>query len=126
MARGGIKSYRRFLQDLETDLSRAITDAEDAGWHHMDPGSAVGQHYLRCITWYQEVQARGAYYDIKRTRGGLQAVRKLAEATEALRILERYDSEHHHQLGDADRSRLDGGDNGAGAGEGDDPRKDDT
>ena len=60
---GGIKNYRRFLQELSLDLVGAIADAENKEWHHMAVGTSEFQVYMRLNTWMTEVEERLAYYD---------------------------------------------------------------
>ena len=61
-----LKSYRRFLTDLEVQLQSAIADLENLGFHHHAEGSPEFVHYLRCTTWLIEVNDRLVwYYDHK-------------------------------------------------------------
>ena len=65
-----IKNYRRFLKDLRCSLFEAIADCENLEWHHKNDGSAEGVHYNRLLTWYEEIEARCAYYDAVQASSG--------------------------------------------------------
>ena len=57
-----LKAYRRFLEDMILEVSAALAEAENLGWHHKLE-SPEGLHYLRLGTWAVELEKRMAWYD---------------------------------------------------------------
>ena len=58
-----IKSYRRFLLDLIDELGEAMRQAEEQLWHHAIDGTPEKLHYIRLVTWTNEVSGRIRWYN---------------------------------------------------------------
>ena len=61
----GIKSYRRFLEDLWLDVRVAMAECEDAEMHHSESGSVLWIHYNRICGWCDEIEDRVEWYNAK-------------------------------------------------------------
>ena len=59
-----IKPYRIFLLELLDQLQEAIREAENQQWHHETFANTLEfQHYLRLVTWTDEVNSRIRFYN---------------------------------------------------------------
>ena len=66
--RKGIKDYKSFLSDLQDELFMAVANCENVNWHHALSYTPEWKHYMRLLTWLDEVNERvGWYNDHKKT-----------------------------------------------------------
>ncbi len=56
-------TFRAFLQGLEDLLDQSVLEAENNEWHHLPVESPQFQHYLRLMTWLEELIERGRHFD---------------------------------------------------------------
>ncbi len=59
----GMLAFRAFLRGLEEVLEQSVVEAENCQWHHLPVESPQFQHYLRLMTWLEEVIDRGKHFD---------------------------------------------------------------
>ena len=66
--------YREWLELALEDLRVAITEAENAAWHHKPAGDKFRNIYMRLLTWENEVERRLTRIDVTKTEsaGGEQ------------------------------------------------------
>jgi len=58
-----LKSFSEFIHELEELLHDTVLQAENQQWHHLPVESPEFQHYLRLMTWLEEVVERRRRYD---------------------------------------------------------------
>ena len=71
-----MKDYRRFLLVLHEQLVDAIADAENMQWHHLNADTNEFKHYMRLITWQEEINERMVYYATAKARSAWKRLRK--------------------------------------------------
>ena len=71
-----MKSYRRFIGELEETLVEAVAWAENLGWHHLTHDTELFRHYLRLVTWAEEVSLRRQWFDYYTTTRRPKASRR--------------------------------------------------
>ena len=61
-----MNTYETWIRKTEEDLQEAISDAENANWHHMANGTVEARAYGRLLTWISEIVVRRERYDARR------------------------------------------------------------
>ena len=82
-----MKTYRSFLMDLLDDLVTALSEAENAGWHHLASDTPEGFHYLRLLTWCREVSDRRDWHDNAKVRSAWRKIQRIPPGAEERYIL---------------------------------------
>ena len=70
------QTYRLFLLGFHDQLTEAIGDAENAGWHHLGAESEEWQHYVRLATWEKEIYERMVIYAAAKNRSAWRKLRR--------------------------------------------------
>ena len=65
--RNGLKNYRRFLSDTLEEMKEAVREGENVGWHHLPEYEFEARHYMRLLTWLDDMAERLRYYDNAKT-----------------------------------------------------------
>jgi len=60
-----MRLYEKWLKALQEEIREAITEAEEAGWHHLPEDGAEARRgcYTRLLTWEAEVDERVRWLD---------------------------------------------------------------
>ncbi len=72
-----MRTFSAFIHELEEELFDMVRVVEGLGWHHLPTESPEFLHYLRLLTWVEEVAARRQRYDY--IKGGRQTRRSWRE-----------------------------------------------
>jgi len=58
-----VPRYEAYLQTTRDELIEAITEAENAGWHHQPSGDFRAAAYNRLLTWYEAIRQRIVWWN---------------------------------------------------------------
>ena len=99
-----MKSYRSFLMGLGREMFDMLRECENMGFHHYHEGSPEFAHYLRLITWLDELGERLAYYDDVKAKNRPP----VRTRTTAKSVVDRYLAERNDRDSHAGQRGLDG------------------
>ena len=117
-------THRTFLSGLFDMLQESVREAENLGWHHGDDETPQFQHYLRLLSWLEEVYQRMVRYDFVKARNQPHRWQPVPERAAPTEPMAGYRGRLGSTGGGAVRGLPPGGSGGAGR-DGDDSSTDD-